>query len=441
MDVPLLPSGPIKRIRDAARAVKRRAKLVIERVSANTLSTLLGLPGMIVTEYAIEREAEREVLHIFCHHEHEVAPCPRCGQVSDGVHEQEERCIRHLDIWGKATYVHFPGRRFNCKQCQKPFTEVLPWIESQRRESTAYELHIYEQCQHTDHAAVAEREGLHSETVKVIFQRWAKRAEKRKIREYVRCLGVDEISLRKGHQQFAMVLTDLERHCVVAVLAERSQKAFETWLESLSEAERRAIRLVAMDMWGPYRGVVEAKLPHAEIVADRFHVMEHLNGAIAKIRCNLQAKTNKETYELLKGLRWVLVRRRADLKPEEEAKLQVALDAFPELRTAYLLKERFVTIADKIKNRSQAELFLRAWLYEAQASGITQLVKFTQTLLHWWNQFLNYFNEGFTSSVVEGLNNAIRGTIRRAFGYHVFEHFRLHALVEHGNLPHPLPLI
>jgi transposase len=414
---------------------------MIERVSANTLSVLLGLPGMIVTEYALEREAGREVLHIFCHPEHEVAPCPGCGQMSAAIHEQEERCIRHLDIWGKATYVHFPGRRFDCQGCQKPFTEVLSWIESQRRESTAYELHIYEQCQHTDQAAVAEQEGLHAETVKVIFQRWAKRAEKQPDRVVVRCLGIDEISLRKGHQQFAMVLTDLERHCVIAVLPERSQTAFETWLAGLSEAERKAIRLVAMDMWGPYRGGVEAQLPQAEIVADRFHVMKHLNAAIAKIRCRAQAKADPATYDLLKGLRWILVRHRADLKPEEEAKLQLALATFPELRTAYLLKERFVTIANKIKNRPPAERFLRAWVDEAQASGSAQLVQFTQTLRHWWDPFLNYFNEGFTSSVVEGLNNVIRGTIRRAFGYHVFEHFRLQVMVEHGNWPHPLPLI
>jgi transposase len=74
-----------------------------------------------------------------------------------------------------------------------------------------------------------------------------------------------------------------------------------------------------------------------------------------------------------------------------------------------------------------------------QASGIAPLVKFTQTLQNWWNEFLNYFNEGFTSGVVEDLNNAIRGTIRRAYGYHVFEHFRLHVMVEHAHLPQPLP--
>jgi transposase len=103
-------------------------------------------------------------------------------------------------------------------------------------------------------------------------------------------------------------LTDLERHCVVAVLEERSQKALEAWLAQLSAAERKTIRLVGMDMWGPYRGVIRAKLPHAEIVADRLHVMKQLNEAIAKIRRNLQAKADKTSYELLKGLRWILVR-------------------------------------------------------------------------------------------------------------------------------------
>jgi transposase len=367
MKTPLLLSAPTRVIRDAARAVKRKGGLMIERVTAGTLSALLGLPGLVVTEYALEPCAgDREVLHLFCQPEHAVAVCPTCGQVSSAVHDSAERCIRHLDIWGKVTFVHFPARRFDCGPCQKPFTEAWSWIESQRRESTAYELQIYEQCQHTDHAAVAAREGLHAETVKTIFLRWAKRAQRERP-GLVRCLGVDEISLHKGHPHFAMVLSDLERHCV---LAERSQAAFETWLAGLSEAERKAIRVVAMDMWGPYRGVVKAQLSHAEIVADRFHVTKQLNEAITKIRCKLQAQVDPASYELLKGTRWLLVRNRAKLKPEEEARLQAALAAFPELRRASGLKEQFRTLADKIKDRPRAERCLRAWVYEAEASGL-----------------------------------------------------------------------
>ena len=53
----------------------------------------------------------------------------------------------------------------------------------------------------------------------------------------------------------------------------------------------------------------------------------------------------------------------------------------------------------------------------------------------------NYFNEGLTSAVVEGLNNAIRGVIRRAYGYHLFDNFRLHVMVEHGPPAAPFPPI
>ena len=43
MNTPLLLSAPVRVIRDAARAAKRTAGLVIERVTAGTLSTLLAI--------------------------------------------------------------------------------------------------------------------------------------------------------------------------------------------------------------------------------------------------------------------------------------------------------------------------------------------------------------------------------------------------------------
>ena len=435
----LMLSAPAGMIRDAARATKRVAGLVVQKVTAWTLSEMLGLPGLMVTEYAIEKQNDTEILHLFGGHEYDVAICPRCVQAATTVHDVEGRCVRHLDIWGKVTFVHFPARRFYCDKCQKPFTEGLTWVEEKRRQTQAFELHIYERCKHTDKSSVAASEHLHPETVKAIFKRWAKRAEIRQKRPHVRWLGVDEISLKKGHKQFALVLSDLKRRCVVAVLPERSQKAFEQWLEGLTAEERKAIRVVAMDMWGPYRGVVQAKLSHADIVADRFHVMQQLNSRITQLRRAIQAKADDQTRQVLKGTYWILIRNRDELKTDEEAKLQAALAVSPELRTAYLLKEEFRTVCEKIRDRDRAERFLRTWALRAQATGISYLGKFVQTLRNWWKEFLNYFDDRVTSGVVEGLNRAIRAIIRRACGYHIFEHFRLQVLVEHGGLDTPSP--
>ena len=123
--IPLL-GAPARVVRDAARAVKRVAGLAIQAVTAGTLTQLLGLPGLVVTEYALEKQGEGDVLHVFCQHEHEVAVCSRCGVLSVVEHESEERCVRHLDIWGKRTFVHFSARRFECTHCRKPFTEGRP---------------------------------------------------------------------------------------------------------------------------------------------------------------------------------------------------------------------------------------------------------------------------------------------------------------------------
>lgn len=58
--LPLLPNSPEKVVRDAARAVKRTANLMIQKVTVETFNVLLGLPGMVVTEYALERQGEQD---------------------------------------------------------------------------------------------------------------------------------------------------------------------------------------------------------------------------------------------------------------------------------------------------------------------------------------------------------------------------------------------
>lgn len=246
-------------------------------------------------------------------------------------------------------------------------------------------------------------------------------------------MGVDEISVRKGHQNYALVLTDLERRCVLEVFDNRLQETFEAWLGGLSTLQQRAIRVVSMDMWNPYRYAVQRKLPKAEIVADRFHVVKQLNHQLNLLRRQLQRQATGQLAEILKGSRWILLKNRADLTPKEEKKLTLILAACPELRPVYLLKEEFRTICNNIKDKQQAERFLRAWCYKAEATGCRYLRKFVRTLRNWWTEFLNYFDEGITQGFVEGTNRAIRGIINRAFGFRDFANFRLQVLVEQGS--------
>jgi transposase len=440
MKKPLQLPPPAKKIpRDAARAVKRVDSLITQAVTAETLSDLLDLPGMIVTRFAIEEENKEQYLHLFCEHENEVAICPRCLKTTTAMYEEKERCVRHLDIWGMKTLVHFPQRRFDCDICGKPFTENLEWIDPKRRQTSVFEMHVYERVKNkTPRKQVALQERLHEATVLDIFKRQAKRAARRiDNRRRVRVLGFDEISLRKRHKQFALVLSDLERRRVIAVLPNRLKKTFEEWLDSLTEEERRAIKIVSMDMWEAYRQAVRKKLSHAQIVADRFHVVKQLNHQIDLIRRSIQRKAKKDgdeaLYQALKGSRWVLLKNRSELNPEQESQLRMILAISDELRAIYLLKEEFRIICDKITDRARAQRFLWAWTGKALATESRYLIRFVNTLRNWWHEFLNYFDDRVTQGFVEGINRAIRGIINRAFGYRNFENFRLQVLVECGD--------
>jgi len=407
-------------------------------VTAKTLSELLGLPGMRVIRFAIEEENKEQYLHLFCEHDNNVAICPRCLQATTQVHEVKERCVRHLDIWGMKTLVHFPQRRFECVVCEQPFTENLEWIEAKRRQTHAFEIHIYECVKRKmPRKQVAVQEGLHEATVLEIFKRQAQRTVRQVERGLVNLLGVDEIAVRKGHKQYALVLSDLRRRRVIAVLPNRLKKTFEAWLGQLTEAERRAIKVVSMDMWEAYRQAVRKLLPHAQIVADRFHVMKQLNHQIDLIRRSMQRKARQDgddaLYQALKGSRWALLKRRSELNAEQEAQLRTILAVADELRVIYLLREEFRTICDKITDRAQAQRFLSAWTWKAVGTRSRYLTSFVKTLRNWWHEFLNYFDDRVTQGFVEGINRAIRGIINRAFGYRNFDNFRLQVLVECGG--------
>jgi transposase len=419
-------------VNDPARAVNRIDTLEIKRITPETLTELLGIDGMLVTSFAVELQGDNEYVHLFCEYKHKIAICPCCGKIATNIHETKPRSLRHLDIWNKRTIIHFTRRRFECSKCNKPFTENLTWIDPKRRQTRAFEKYIYE-CltkKKMTRRSVAQEEGPYYATVLKIFKKWAKEVVNKGPKRKIRVLGIDEIYL--GKKKYVLVISDIERRCVIKVLQNRLKTTLEEWIDTLSEEERKSIKVVSIDMWEPYRSAARNKLYHASIVADRFHVMKQLNRQLDLLRRNLRANGNEELAELLKNKRWILLKNRSDLSEKEEAELLLLLAASEELYTMYFMKEEFRMICEKIKNRDKAERFLRNWLFRAEFSGIRYLKKFAKTLRNWWEEFLNYFDEGVTQGFVEGINRAIRGIINRAFGYHKFQNFRLQVLAECG---------
>ncbi len=420
-------------VKDASKSVKRICQSEFKEVVDNTLTELLGISTLFVTMYALRREGKEEVLHLQCSHREEVALCLHCGTLSSNIHQEELRCIRHLDVWGKKTFLHFQSRRFKCDQCGKIFTEELAFVDTHRRQSIAFEMHIYQSVKASTCKKIAMREGVSQSTVKEIFNRIAALSESNSNNKTIRVLGIDEISLIKRQKQFVLVISDISRKCILAILPDREKKTLENWIDSLSAETRNSIRFVSIDMWAPYFQAARSKLPRAKVVIDRFHVMKQLNMRLTQLRTKYQKQCDPETRKILKGSRWIIVRNRSDLSKKEEDQLTQILNVCQELRVVYLLKEEFRLIFETIKSREKAARFLDAWCLKAERTGDTTLAKFISTMKNWRDQILNYFIERITNGFVEGTNNALRTIIRVAFGYRNFENFRLRVIGEFGS--------
>jgi len=113
-----------------------------------------------------------------------------------------------------------------------------------------------------------------------------------------RVLGIDEISLNKRYKQYVLVISDIERKCILAILPDREKKTLVKWIQDLSYSQKKAIKYVSIDMWKPYAQAIRAKLPRSILVVDRFHVMKQLNERMNQVRRRLQNKDaeNKELW-------------------------------------------------------------------------------------------------------------------------------------------------
>ena len=228
-----------------------------------------------------------------------------------------------------------------------------------------------------------------------------------------------------------LVIGAPEDSYVIDLLSDRKKETLETWFDQLAPEVRAAIQVVCIDMWDAYSSAVQTKLPGAEIVVDRFHVMKNLNHALTLARRDIQRQAAPEVKEQLKGSRWALVRNQNDLTTEQREKLDTVYAVSPELKRGHQLKEQFRAIFE-LTDRDEAARQLDDWIHQVEASGLKSFLGFVTTLRNWHAYILNYFHERWSNGFAEGMNNKIKLLKRRGFGYTNFDHFRLHVLVECG---------
>lgn len=376
----------------------------------------LNLPEFKVIEV---QENEHDLLFIVEAIEPPKA-CYECGSTSYYSHGKAGRFVRDLSSFGKRVGITVQGHRYKCRDCGATFSEVYSSIDERDKMTNRLREHIKKQSLKQPFANIADEYSISPTTVKRIFNEFVEQQERLMVFKAPRVLGIDEAHLNK---QMRGVFTDIEGLKVLDILKDRSKQTVIKFLKSIPDNHK--IEIVTTDMWQPYKDAISEALPHAIQIVDKFHVIQYSTKAMEDSRKAFRKTlTDKQRKQLMHD-RFILLKNKEDLKPQEKWNLQIWFATFPTLKVAYELKEGLRDMY-LCETREEAEKYFKQWK-KSIPEDMAAFRDVANMINNWHNEIFNYFDNRLTNAFTESINNLIKSIEKRGRGYS-FEVLRIKVL-------------
>jgi transposase len=308
--------------------------------------------------------------------------------------------------------------------------ETLAWLASSKRFTGRFEQTIGRQCREMSISRVAEMNRLSWDQVQRIEKNYMRDLlAKHPPAKDLRVIGIDEVSIRKGHT-YAIVVADLDQHRPIWIGGiGRKEEDLDLFFNEIGLDTAKGIKLAVMDMWKPFRNATKHHAPDAQLVFDKFHVLQHLSFALDEVRRSEYKRVNDKERRFIKGQRYTLLSNRDNLDMDGKRALQLLLKANSRLHKAYLLKESFGQLWS-YNNPAWARKFFENWKAQLRWSRLEPFQKFAAMIERHWDGIVSYCHPDNKVSLgfMEGLNNKIRVIQRRAYGIKDKEYLRLKVL-------------
>ena len=355
--------------------------------------------------------------------------CNACGRTHSGWYDKRLRRVRDLSCGDTRIYLEIEIRRVQCRHCGKVKRERLGFLADNPLYTKRFAWYVGRRCRASTVSDIARELNLDWHTVKELDKQYMAAQLERAGTPAPKAIGIDEISIRKGHT-YRIVVSDLiRRRPIWFGGADRSEDSMRQFYDWLGEKKSKGIRLAVMDMWKPFRNATNERAPQAGILFDKFHIMAHLGDALDKVRKMEYARLQGKDRRYIKGQKYVLLSSHENLTLDGRRSLKTLLAANKRLNTAYLLKESFGQLWD-YKSEAWARRFFENWKASLKWQRLKPYEKFAEMIERHWGGIAAYCKPENKVSLgfVEGLNNKIRVIQRRAYGLRDEEYLRLKIL-------------
>lgn len=392
-----------------------------QKDSLNLTPELLGLSDVKVTSV---NAGNREVI-IEVKSTRESIACRECGKPTHGHGLGRVLRLRHLPILGKETYIKITPRRGRCEDCDSgpTTTETMDWYEMNSKMTKAFEQHLLFELVNSTVTDVSQKENVDYHAVDALIERHIEATiDFSKIKK-LGVIGIDEISLKKGYQDFVTLITyrvDEQVH-ILGVVKGREKVNIVLFLQTIPLQLHKTIRAVCCDLYEGYMNACQEVFGNkVVIVADRFHVRKLYRKSLVTLRKSelkrLKKELSIEKYADLKSA-IALLRKQKDYFTEEDKPIVKKLfDLSPKLKLAYELSRDLSGIFDSHITPHVAKKKMKEWMASVADSDLNCFDHFIKTLLKYQIQITNYFISRNNSGFVEGFNNKVKVLKRRCYG-------------------------
>ncbi|WP_068990592.1 ISL3 family transposase [Streptococcus himalayensis] len=368
-------------------------------------------------------------LELHGHLDYTAPKCPSCkGQMAKYDFQKASK-IPYLETAGYPLLIRLRKRRFKCKECGKIAVAETPIVKKNHQISVAVNQKIAQlliEKQAMTH--IAHRLSISTSTVIRKLNEFKFETEWSKLPEV---MSWDEYAFKKGKMSF--IAQDFNSLNVIAILDGRTQATIRNHFLRYPRQVRNRVKFITMDMFSPYYQLAKQLFPHAKIVLDRFHVVQHLSRAMNRVRTQIMNAFDRKSHE------YKTLKRYWKLIQQDSRKLSDKRFYRPTFRMHLTNKEivaKLLGYSQELREHYELYQLLLFHFQEKQADQFFGLIQDTRqtvdpifqtvfnTFLKDKDKILNAMELPYSNAKLEATNNLIKVIKRNAFGFRNFENFK-----------------
>jgi transposase len=334
--------------------------------------------------------------------------------------------IRHTSILDREVYLRIKPVRYVCEHCDDhtTTTEKYNWCAEGGKITKALEKYILRCAINSTIIDVSRKEGISYRTVEATMRNrigtkvdWSQFTD-------LTTIGIDEISNKKGHQDFIAIISAVNKFgklMILAVLDDRRQETVKDFFESIPEHLKKTVKSVCTDMHDGFVYPAIEVFGQQAVVVDRYHVSKLYRKPLDKLRIKemdrLRSELPQDEYAKLEGMMWILRKQHECLTEADKTTLSLLYNYSPKLKEAHGYALKLTHIFNTHSNRKDAMAKINRWIKSVEKSDLNCFNTFIKTLEKYKPSIANYFKGRKNSGFVEGLNNKIKVIKRRCYGF------------------------